>query len=298
MNLDEIEKQINRSIGQQLDGTEREVGKRFAKTLNEIRAMLSELYEKYSQDGRLSYADMVKYDRLNKFMEKIDTLMTVNYNNVYSAVYRALGWTYQETWDLMTWSIENTAEKELGREVATPETIEAMINNPVKGLTLKETLEKYRTDIIYRIKANVVQGLAKGETYKTMMERLKPALDNDATKAMRIVRTEGHRVQEAAKVEATQTAGKHGVVMTKTWNSSHDERVRHTSDANHRKLDGVTIPVDEDFKQGRGKGKAPGSMGDSSHDINCRCFLTYSVQEVKKPGNYDAVTEFEEWKRR
>lgn len=299
MSLKDIEKSINRSIGQQLKGTEREVAKSYAKTLNEIRSMIGELYEKYSRDGILSYSDMVKYDRLNKFMSEIDSRVKFNYRTIYQAIYKALGWTYQETWDLSAWAIEADAKANLGYGTASAETLEAMINNPVKGLTLKATLEKYRADIIYTIQQQITQGLAKGETYRSMVDRIKPAVSGDAAKAMRIVRTEAHRVKESAKVEAAQHAHNQGVIMTKTWRSSQDDRVRRTSKANHRKLDGVTLPVNEDFKQGRGKGPGPGSMGEAAQDINCRCFLTYSVEMVgETPQDYDGASSFHEWKNK
>lgn len=297
-NLEEAEKRINRSLGQRLTGADREIAKRFAKALNEVRALMAELYEKYSRDGVLNYADMVKFDRLNKFLTEVDSLMTYNYRDIYKIVYDVLGWTYEDAWDLSAWAIETDAKAKLGYGVASADTVGAMLANPVSGLTLKETLQKSRQMIIWKIQQEVTQGLAKGETYRTMMERLKPALDNDAAKAMRIVRTEGHRVTESAKHDAAKHADKQGVRMLKTWRSSNDSRVRHTPKADHRKLDGVTLPVEQDFQQGRGKGPAPGQMHSAAHDINCRCWLKYTVDRVEKV-QYDDLEQlgFDKWRQ-
>lgn len=297
-NWDEWQKRINRSLGQLLQHADRAIGRRFALTLGSIRAMIAELYEKYSTGGVLTYADMVKYDRLNKFMAEVNSLMLSNYRDVYKAVYEALGWSYSETWDLTAWAIETDAKAKLGYGAASAEQVAAMMANPVAGLTLKETLEKARANIVWTIQAEMTQGLAKGETYRTMMERIKPALDNDATKAMRVVRTEGHRVQEAAKKEAAVHADKRGVRMTKTWRTMKDQRVRHTSKADHRKLEGVTLPVDQDFQQGRGRGPCPGQMGTAAHDVNCRCYLQYTVVKVEKP-EYNGIESlrFDEWRQ-
>lgn len=299
-NMEEAEKRINRSIGQRLQGTDRVVAKRFAQALTDVRSAMAALFEKHSTGGVLTYADMVKFDRLNKFLVEINSVMTHSYKDIYKAVYEALGWTYTDAWDLQAWAIETESKAKLGYTAASASTEAAalMLANPVTGLVLKDTLEKSRQAIIWTIKQEVTQGLVKGETYRTMMERLKPALDNDAAKAMRIVRTEGHRVQEAAKIDAATHADKQGVRMLKTWRSSKDQRVRHNSKADHRKLDGVTLPMDKDFQQGRGKGAGPGQMHSAAHDINCRCFLQYTVDRVEKK-QYDDLEQlgFDKWRQ-
>lgn len=281
-----------------LEHADRAIARRFARSLAEVRAMIAELYEKYSQGGILTYADMVKYDRLNNFMAEVNSLMRFNYRDVYKAVYDALGWHYVETYDLTAWAIETEAKAKLGYGAASTETVAAMMANPIAGLTLKETLEKYRQNIIWTIQAEVTQGLAKGETYRTMMERIKPVLDNDADKAMRVVRTEGHRVTEQGKIVAAEHADKQGVRMLKTWRTSKDQRVRHTPKADHRKLEGVTLPVTDDFRQGRGRGPAPGQMGTAAHDINCRCWLQYTIDRVEKTAyNGIEAISFDEWRQ-
>jgi len=140
--------------------------------------------------------------------------------------------------------------------------------------------------------------LVKGETYKTMATRLKESIEVDASKAMRIVRTEAHRASETGKLDSAVHANNNGVITNKTWNSVGDERVRRTKQADHTKLNGKTIPVNDDFEQGRGKGKGCGMMGAAEHDINCRCFLTYSIEKIKKPDakELEGIT-FEQWEK-
>ena len=63
-----------------------------------------------------------------------------------------------------------------------------------QGLTLKDTLEKHRKDIIYAIKRDIGVGLSNGDRYTTMARRISKNLDGDYKKSIRIVRTEAHRV--------------------------------------------------------------------------------------------------------
>ena len=68
--------------------------------------------------------------------------------------------------------------------------------------------------------------------------------------------------------------------MYKTWRSMRDERVRQTPKANHRKMDGVSIPVKERFDLGHGvTTDVPGNSGDPANDARCRCILLYDLKE-------------------
>lgn len=304
-NLDKVFETINRRVGQLVKKSERDVVKRYAKALAEIRYLTAALYEKYEKDGKLTYTEMAKYDRLRKFLNEVNNLLSSTYKDVQKTVYDALGEVYQEGYYLTAWAVETDAAAKLAYSTVTSETILAMIDNPVSGLTLKQTLEKNRTMIIYRIQQEVTQGLVKGETYSAMAKRIKGALDGDATKAVRIVRTEGHRVKESSKLDSMEHADKQGVRMSKEWNTLEDERVRPgrgigkkpRGAANHRMLNGKRIPVSEDFIGTVGRGKAPGSMHAASEDINCRCFLTYVVESVEKPTDRSLESlGFDEWK--
>lgn len=297
-NLEKVFERINRAIGQKVAKGEREVARRYAKTLAEIRALTAEFYERYEQGGILTYEEMAKFDRLRKYQKEVTGMLGRLYKDLLRIITEILGGVYEEGYYLTAWAIETDVKAKLAYSSVTSETILAMVNNPISGLTLKQRLEKNRADIISRIQQEVTQGLVRGDTYSTMAKRLKGSLEGDATKATRIVRTEAHRAQESAKHDAAVHANKQGVIMLKEWNSLEDERVRHKLTANHRALNGKKVPVDELFKQGTGKGPGPGLMGSPEHDINCRCFLTYTVDRVDKP-QHDFLQDmpFEQWSK-
>ncbi|MED4977213.1 phage minor head protein [Weizmannia sp. FSL K6-0777] len=306
-NLNKSAEQINRALGQLLKKGEREIAKKYANTLNEIRKALTEVYERYETDGVLTYAEMARYDRLRKLLNKVNRLLEINYKSLKQTIYDVLGESYLDGYYLTAWAVETDTLSRLAYATVAADVITAMIENPVSGLTLSERLEKNRTNIIYAIQQEITQGLVKGETYGTMAKRLKDQLEGDATKAMRIVRTEAHRASETGKLDSAVHANKNGVVMMKEWNSMQDERVRpgrgigkadakHA--ANHRILDGKKIPVDDDFVGKLGKGPGPGQMGAAGEDINCRCFLTYSVEKIIKPDAKELENmTFEDWKK-
>lgn len=294
-NLNKSQEQINRALGQLLKKSDRSIGKLYANTLNEIRRELAKIYEKWEVNGKLTYEEMSRYNRLTKFIKEIDHLLRVNYKTLRRVIYDVLGESYLDGYYLTAWAVETDTLSKLAYAPVRPETLTAMIENPISGLTLPQRLEKNRIQIIYKIQEEITQGLYKGETYGTMAKRLKGTLEGDAAKAMRVVRTESHRVVESAKLDSMTHAKKHGVVSVKTWRSSKDKAVR---DA-HADLDGKTIPVDEDFKsKNGGKGPAPGQMGTAKDDVNCRCRLSYSVQRIEKTDAKELENmTFERWKK-
>jgi SPP1 gp7 family putative phage head morphogenesis protein len=293
-NLDKINELIEKLVNKLVKMGEREIVKRYALLLSEIRQELAKLYEKYEIGGKLTYAEMAKYDRLRKFIDYIDHLLTVAYKDVKKTIYDVLAMLYEEGYYYIAWAIETDTLSRLAYSAVPAETIKAMIENPITGLTLSQRLEKNRAAIVYTIQQEVTQGLVQGETYKQMAKRIKGALENDVTKAMRIVRTEAHRVVESSKHDAAEHAHKNGVIMVKEWNSMQDQRVRDR----HEKLDGVKIPVDEDFKIGTDRAKAPGLFLRPENSINCRCFLSYSVERIEKVDAKELEgMAFEQWKK-
>lgn len=291
---------INRRIGQLIKKGERDIAKEYAKILTEMRLVLSKQYEKFERGGVLTLEEMLKHDRLTKAINELNFILRTRYKDINKYMERILKDAYTEGYYLTAHAVETYTLTKLGFAAVAPQTLTAMLENPVAGLTLNKRLERQRVNIIYQIQQQVTQGLQKNETYSTMARRLKTELENDAVKAMRIVRTEGHRVQEVAKHDAAEHATKNGVIMMKQWNTLEDSRVRNgrKTRADHQSLNNVKIPMDENFSDGLGSGPAPGQLGAAGSDINCRCFLTYSIERLERPQHKELEgMAFDTWKQ-
>lgn len=278
MSLDGELRKLERVISRLLGQAERGIARDYARLLRELRGHLAGVYAKYGDQDGLSYAEMAKYDRLRKLEKELSEMVRRGMTPVARQIRDGLRDSMVTAFDRTKGALEAEISRTL-RGVIKPETIQASLQNPVSGLTLNRRLQVRRDDIITRIQQTVTQGLVRGESYRDMAARLKDELEADVVKAYRIVRTEGHRVQEAGKKESLDNAAKQGVVMNKTWRSSKDERVR----ASHQKMDGQTVPYDQDFENPDtgGKGPHPGAMGTAEDDINCRCIFTVEVVRVK-----------------
>lgn len=277
---------------------ERETRRIYQDVIKSVLGEVSTIYARLEKD-ELTYEDMAKFNRLDSLIKQIEAQSKLLTQRRRNALLKYLSDAFRYSYEFMAFSIETAAMSYLNYTSVTTEQILAAVNNPVKGLTLNETLEKNRREIIATIRTSVTQSLVRGSSYSSMAKELKTVFDGDYKKAIRVSRTEVHRVVEQGKSQAVQRAASQGVVMMKKWNSSRDSRVRKTSKANHRKMDGQTVKADEQFNLGRGiKADAPGTSGVAAHDINCRCFVTYTVERVEKKEHAElASMTYEEWRK-
>nr|DAP38576.1 MAG TPA: minor capsid protein [Caudoviricetes sp.] len=283
-------------------GAEKEIRKLYKEMLKDLQQFVSDVYMQYSKNDTLTYAMLQEAGYNARFLEEIEQRLNISTPKAAQKVQTLVEETYKLAYDGMVDGVVRASggvDAAFAESVAiTPEQIKRAVENPVSGLTLKDTLEKHRKDIIYSIKQTVGVGLMNGERYTTMARRIAEQVDGDYKKAIRIARTETHRVREGGNTDAAQSVDKElqngttGMRMCKTWRTMKDERVRPQRrrrgkkgwstkmgrGANHMILDGQTVLADEDFDlQDGNTAPAPGSSGVAGHDINCRCYVSYEM---------------------
>lgn len=267
--LEKLERQINGIDGAGI----KKIQKRYAKALDDLRDTVRKNYDKYGKEGKLTYAELAKYDRIKKLNKELaETLrdMHVETSKITRSILRD---TYKTSFNGLRNAVENVVGKTI-RGTIKREVINDALQMPVSGLKLNDRLRRNRRLIISQIQETIGQGLYQGESYTSMSKRLKNSLEGDVVKAKRIVRTESHRVMEKSKMDSAQHAVNQGVDMRKYWLSSEDENVRtsHGYMASKYDIDNA-IPIDQNFVNGLtgGEGPAPGMLGTAKDDINCRC---------------------------
>lgn len=249
--------------------------KDYKAALDELRNMMATTYAKYEVAGALLFSEMMKYNRATKLDKEIQAVLKELGAKNAKSTRDIMKLVYTESFDRTKNLVEMATDRKI-QGIIKNEVLEQALENPVKGLKLSRTLEKNRVNIIYTIQQTVEQGLKNGESYGQMAGRLKEGLENDVPKALRVVRTETHRVMEQAKLDSLSNAQAAGLDIVKVWVSSRDERVR----SSHTSMDGITVDYDKDFENPLtgGKGPAPGMMGVAADDINCRCIFTIDIK--------------------
>ena len=299
MDLEKYSKKLEQWSDKELSKTEGSIRLFYRKLVKEILAQIGLLYEKYEVDGKLTYAEMMKFERFKKFLASMNEHIQVLSDEVQTSINTLLYGTYTYSYAWMAHAIETNARKSLQLTTLKLEQVQKAMNNPVTGLTLSDRLGKQRRDIVYQVQQNVTQGLVRGSTYKEMASQIQETFEGDYAKSIRVVRTETHRVREQATLDSALRANEKGIIMLKKWRNMKDSRVRKTSKANHVKMDQVKIPVDDLFDLGKGEyTSAPGSSGYAHHDINCRCILVYEIDRIEGRTNEQLAEQtFEDYRK-
>lgn len=152
---------------------------------------------------------------------------------------------------------------------------------------LYTALGKDIKDLQKKIASEISRGISGGQMYSEIARNIAAYAGISRNKAMRIARTEGHRIQCKATMDACYKAKEKGADVVKQWDASLDGKTRPT----HRKLDGQIRELDEEFEVDGHKAMMPSGFGRASEDINCRCAL---LQRAKWTLDEDELATLQE----
>lgn len=262
--------------------------------MKDLKEFIGFEYANLSEDGKLTYYILQQkgeYARfLDEVVQKVDIGNAVVRNEIRSLVEEIYKLSYSGLVNSVKESqnINELSAALYSVRASTPEVVQRAVENPISGLTLSDTLQKNRQQVIYNIKQQIGIGLTQGDTIRTMANRISEVLDKDYRKAIRIARTEVHRVREAGfndsatEIDNVLQNGSTGIRLIKLWKTMKDERVR-DGEADHVRMEGQAVLADEKFTLSNGaKTVAPGQSGYANQDINCRCYVSYQLIHEKE----------------
>lgn len=160
------------------------------------------------------------------------------------------------------------------------------------------------------IRAELSRGIANGSTWAEMAAHIAHGMNSPfhkaMNKAMRIARTEGHRIQNRAQMDMLNKAKENGADVVKQWISTLDDRTRES----HKVLDGQIREIEDYFEVNGHKAKYPSGFGVTSEDIHCRCCMGQrakwnldqdeldTLQDRASYFDLDKSKDFEEFKKK
>lgn len=157
-----------------------------------------------------------------------------------------------------------------------------------------------------QIAKHISRGIATSSSYAHIARNIDGASNIGFNKAMRIARTEGHRIQVLSANDAQHAAKAKGCEVVKQWDATLDGRTRPM----HRLLDGKLAEIDEPFVVDDIEVMYPGGFGIASQDVNCRCALLQrarwaldadELKTLKERAEYyglDKTNDFDEFRQK
>lgn len=187
----------------------------------------------------------------------------------------------------------------------------AVLNDSKLSVPMYTRLGEDVNTLKLAVRAQISRGIAGGSTWNQMAQELAKNMVNSPFQtaqynAMRIARTEGHRIQQQSQYDAMVKAKEHGADVVKEWNATLDARTR----PDHMSLDGQIREIDQPFTLGSLKAQYPGEFGRPEQDIHCRCCALQrarwalgekELEQLKERAKYlglDQAKDFGEFQKR
>jgi hypothetical protein len=165
---------------------------------------------------------------------------------------------------------------------------------------LGEDVGLLKKKITAQVSRSIATGISYGQTAQLLAGYTRIGYNN----AIRITRTEGHRIQTTAAMNAMEQAKDRGADVVKQWDAALDDRTRES----HTQVDGEIRELDERFSNGL---MYPGDpSGGAAEVINCRCALLQrarwalddgELQTLKDRASFfglDKANEYDDFKKK
>ena len=239
----------------------------YAGTLRDVQDKMSAYFARIQANPN-DVSAIYQYRYQQALQDQIYNILDNLHNQNYQTISEYLEHSYENGWLGAMYDIHRQ-----GIPIITPINQE----NAVRAITINSKISvpmytRLGTDIDrlrVSIAAEVTRGIVSGSTWHDTAARISGQANISAYNAMRIARTEGHRVQCNAQYDACNSAKQSGADVVNQWDSTMDSRTRDT----HRRLHKQLREVGQQFEIDGKKALYPGAFGIPEEDIHCRCAL-------------------------
>lgn len=146
---------------------------------------------------------------------------------------------------------------------------------------LGEDVGLLKKKITAQVSRSISTGIGYAETAKQLANQSRIGYNN----AVRIARTEGHRIQTTAAMDAMERAKERGADVLKQWDATLDSSTRES----HQAVDGEIREMDEPFSNGL---MYPGDpAGGAAEVVNCRCALLQRARWALDDGELQTLKD-------
>ena len=231
--------------------------------LSEINSKIELLMAR--QDADMQHVIyQVEYQKALK--DQVSAILEQLHNNEFESISEYLAQSYEDGFIGAMYDLQGQ-----GIPLIIPidqEQVVAAIQHETKlSESLYAALGKDTKELSKKIASEISRGISSGAMYAEIARNVESWGRIPRNNAMRIARTEAHRIQTKASMNACNKAKANGADVVKQWDSALDKRTRDS----HARIDGEIRELDKKFSNGL---MYPGDpSGAAAEVVNCRCAL-------------------------
>jgi hypothetical protein len=239
----------------------KDLTRQYQRALDDIKDRIKLLQSDEMTQSRIY---QVNYQKMLK--EQVEAILEKLHGDENSSIQKYLDDSYTDAYVGTMYAMSGQ-----GVHVITPIDRHAAVKAIVTDSKLSETLYNALGHDIGKLKKHIreeiTRGIATSLPYAQIARNISSYTNLPLSNAKRIVRTEGHRIQQTSADDARNVAKSKGADVVKQWDASLDMVTRPV----HRQLDGQIRETEDTFDAGGYHVMYPGAFGVPSQDCNCRC---------------------------
>lgn len=298
--MNKAQKQVQNKHLQNEKATVEAITKAYESALRDIKAKIKEL----SAD-ELTQSKVYQIEYQKALQGQVETIIDNMKSKQYDSIQSYLKDSYVDGFVGAMYDI-NKKGIPLLMPIDQDQVVKAVQSDVKLSKGMYQAMGKYLAPLKKQVVQEISRGLAASERWTDIAARIERRSKIGLSNALRIARTEGHRVQNASIYDAQKAAKQSGVDIVKQWDATLDGNTR----KDHRKLDGQIREIDEPFEVSGRKAMYPGKFGRAEQDINCRCTILQrakwaldddELEELKTRAEFfglDKSDEFEDFKEK
>ncbi|WML44081.1 minor capsid protein [Neobacillus sp. PS3-40] len=289
--MDKFEEELLKMIDDIFNTTDKnhnEILEMYHKSQTNIISFFSFLFSEYGKDGQLDYAELEKYNR----MQKVDDFLKEESKNMIKAeiaittsiLVAAYANTYYKSAYVMDKYMGNF-EVGISYKLLKKEFINEIVNYNWSGIPFSQRIYKNHEFLIQTLKTELANGVRQGESVDKIATRVKNQMGIRYNQSRTLIRTESARVIASAQEKIYQDSG---VVKELIYTATLDNKTTQFC----RKHDGNRYKIDD-----------PKRPSLPAH-INCRSAWIPAVKDyqpkVRKDNENKQIIKYknyEEWSK-
>ena len=270
-----------------------------------ISVLLSQFDELDEQQKSILQSQIYQKQFQENLKKQLDDILKDLQDKQYKSISEYLKGTYEDGFTSAMYSIHKQ-----GIPIVTPidqkQVVRAMTIDSKISKGLYSRLGEDVARLKQRITNNISRGVAAADSYANIARNIANGSKIGFNNAMRITRTEGNRIANQAKFDASAKAKEKGADVVKQWDSTLDGKTR----PHHRQLDGQIRELEEPFEVAGLEAMHPSDFGRPEEDINCRCTMNQrarwaldddELETLKERAKYfelDKTEDFNDFKKK
>lgn len=261
--MKKYEKEILQSQLDQEKKVLKKLEKNYQDALDEINSKIELLLAR--QDADMQHVIyQVEYQKALK--TQVQTILDTLHTNEFETVSEYLTKSYDEGFLSTMYSLQSQ-NIPLVFPIDQAQVVAAIQEETKLSESLYTAMGKDITELRKKIAGEISRGISTGMMSADIARNISSWARIPQNNAMRIARTESHRIQNKAISDAQHRAKAKGADVVKIWSAALDGKTR----TNHRKLDGQIRELEDAFEVDGHKAMYPGGFGRPEEDCNCRC---------------------------